>query len=345
MNFKCFYVVIIITLAIALRGNGQCNNVNLIKNPGLEEYSCCPYQNMMMSCADFWTQPLPSGGTSEYLNSCAIDSLSGSGDGYYYYLLHSFFGDGYAGICNYAYNPATIPPNQYREYFQGELSSSLIAGQCYYCEYWVKLFNYKNSIPFCGIDALGIYFSDTLPKKADTEEMAMFFPSQVNNQTGRIISDTLNWILISDTFIAKGGEQYFTVGTFKQENEINKFFYSNPHNSESYYFFDNFSLCPCSDTLPPSQPENSVFTPNVFSPNDDGSNDIFYVKGENIDQINMKVFNRWGNLVFETNNPAQGWDGRSHGKECAVGVYFYTATITFSNGASEQKMGNVTLVR
>ena len=185
MNYKCGFFVLLMTLAVAIQCNSQCLYGNLIKNPGLEEYSCCPYQQMMISCADYWTQPLVGvGSTSEYLNTCAIDSLTGSGQGYYYFLLHAFFGNGYAGILNYAYNPNTFPPAQYREYIQGNLSAPLIAGQCYYCQFWVKLFNLNNGYSYCGIDALSIYFSDTLPTRIDTmDEMAMFFPAQINAGT------------------------------------------------------------------------------------------------------------------------------------------------------------------
>ena len=160
-----------------------------------------------------------------------------------------------------------------------------------------------------------------------------------------MISDTSAWTMISDTFVAKGGEQYFTVGTFKQESEINKIYFGTPYTNTSYYFFDNFSLCPCSDTLPPPEPENLAYIPNVFSPNGDGANDFFLIKGQNIDQVSIKIYNRWGNLVFEGQDAAPAWDGRWQGKECPVGVYYYTAEITYQNGAVEQKHGNVTIVR
>lgn len=337
-------MVFVLMLAIIDKCFSQCLSINLIKNPGLEEYSCCPYQNMMLSCADFWTQPLPIS-TSEYLNTCALDSLTGSGDGFYYFLIHAHFGNGYAGICNYLYNPTTIPQVQSREYIQGSLSSQLISGQSYYCEFWVKLFNANNEQPFCGIDALGILFSDTLPKKTNSDEMAMFFPAQINNQSGRVITDTSEWTMISDTFTAHGGEQFFTAGTFKQEDEINKIYFGYPHANVSYYFFDNFSLCPCSDTLPPVPPESSVFIPNVFSPNNDGSNDVFYIKGVNTGQLELKIFDRWGYCIFESHDATVGWDGLSHDRECPAGVYFYTATITNNYGSTETKTGNITLVR
>jgi gliding motility-associated-like protein len=88
-----------------------------------------------------------------------------------------------------------------------------------------------------------------------------------------------------------------------------------------------------------------VYVPNVFSPNNDGKNDKLYVRGENISQMDLKIYNRWGNLVYETTNLTAGWDGIYNSKECDEGVYFCVAEITFVDGTTEIKRGNVTLVR
>ncbi len=340
MKLNEFILAFALTLTFTLPGKSQCLSDNLIKNPNLEEYTCCPTDAGRIECAKNWTQPLPlAGSSSEYLNICGIDSITDQS------LLalfqHADFGNGYAGIRTYIYDN-NLPT---REYLQGALNEPLIAKQCYHCAFWVKLFNFKNTTPFVAIDALSIYFSDTLPKTPSTLETAMYFPAQVNNQIGRIITDTTNWTLIFGNFIASGGEQFFTVGTFAQESDINKIYFGSPQEDLSYYFFDNFSLCPCSDTMPPPEQQNVAYIPNVFSPNGDGANDFFLVKGQNIAQVSIKVYNRWGNLVFEGQEAAPAWDGRWQGQESPVGVYYYTAEIIYQNGAAEQKHGNVTIVR
>jgi large repetitive protein len=97
---------------------------------------------------------------------------------------------------------------------------------------------------------------------------------------------------------------------------------------------------------PPSQePENVVYVPNVFSPNNDGKNDKFYVHGENISQFNIKIYNRWGEPVFETDNIHEGWNGRYKDVGCPEGVYFYIAELSFTDGSSTVKKGSITLVR
>jgi gliding motility-associated-like protein len=332
MNVKTAILITAIALAFAINCKGQCLNINLIKNPNLEEYTCCPTNLSMINCADYWTQPLILS-TSDYFNICAVDSI----------ILpqilplysHMYFGNGYAGIICEAYSDPFI----YREYIQGELSEPLKTGLCYYFQFWTLLSGYNSNV---AIDALGIYFSDTLPKD-EYDADPLYFESQIN--TNVIIYDTTNWTKISGSFLAQGGEKYFTVGTFKQEGEINKYKFKPEIGDNSYYFFDNFSLCPCDDTIPPEGPPNVVFIPNVFSPNGDGINDILYLRGEKVKELTFSVYNRWGEEVYKSTDISQGWDGRYKGKECADGVYFYTATVIFVNGEVENKKGNVSLIR
>ena len=96
----------------------------------------------------------------------------------------------------------------------------------------------------------------------------------------------------------------------------------------------------------------SVFLPNVFSPNGDGSNDIFYVQGDSrVEQVDeFLVFNRWGEPVFEAYNfPANddqfGWDGTFRGELMNSGVLVYYALVTFKNGTTAAFKGDVILMR
>lgn len=95
-----------------------------------------------------------------------------------------------------------------------------------------------------------------------------------------------------------------------------------------------------------------VFIPNVFSPNDDGYNDIFYIFSRN-DVVKVNKFiilNRWGEVLFEsydfnTNNPDYGWDGTFRGRDLNAGVYVYVAEIEFKDGETETYSGDVTLMK
>lgn len=102
----------------------------------------------------------------------------------------------------------------------------------------------------------------------------------------------------------------------------------------SFDFADNYNVRliasnegGCSDTISKSvaiAPYDFVKVPNAFSPNGDGQNDVFNIlKAGDLQLIEFKIFNRWGNLVFETTDLNEGWDGKRKGKEQNTGTYIY----------------------
>ncbi len=93
------------------------------------------------------------------------------------------------------------------------------------------------------------------------------------------------------------------------------------------------------------EPHKPLFIPNSFSPNGDGNNDLFLVFGEDIKQVDLKIFNRWGELVYKTNNQLAGWDGRYKGELQSPQVFTYTAKITYLNDKTAAQNGTVTLIR
>lgn len=100
-----------------------------------------------------------------------------------------------------------------------------------------------------------------------------------------------------------------------------------------------------------SKPRN-VYIPNVFSPNNDGNNDAFFINasGEVAHIRSFQIFSRWGELImelreFQPNDPQFGWDGRHHGQLVNPGVYVYTAEVEFIDGVNLIFKGDVTLVR
>ena len=97
------------------------------------------------------------------------------------------------------------------------------------------------------------------------------------------------------------------------------------------------------ETLLPIEP--IVIIPSVFTPNIDGYNDLFNISGVGITAIYYKIYNRWGEMIFETNQLNQGWNGRTtSGIEVPEGTYFYIATVTTING-EESHHGSITLIR
>jgi gliding motility-associated-like protein len=88
-----------------------------------------------------------------------------------------------------------------------------------------------------------------------------------------------------------------------------------------------------------------IYLPNVFSPNNDGENDVLFVRGKGIESVQLVIYNRWGNKVFETNDIAYGWDGTYNGNELNSAVFVYFIEATFTNGQSITDKGNVSIVK
>lgn len=88
-----------------------------------------------------------------------------------------------------------------------------------------------------------------------------------------------------------------------------------------------------------------VDIPNAFTPNGDGANDVVRVRGFGIQKMTWRIYNRWGNLVFQSVSPSQGWDGTFKGVLQPQEVYAYILEIQFSDNTQIRKRGDITLLR
>ena len=94
----------------------------------------------------------------------------------------------------------------------------------------------------------------------------------------------------------------------------------------------------------------NLFIPNTFSPNGDGSNDVFYPRGRGLERVKLlRIFNRWGEVVFEkrdfpVNDASSGWNGSFKGKTPQPDVYVYQAEVFCENGDIIKLNGNIALV-
>jgi len=92
--------------------------------------------------------------------------------------------------------------------------------------------------------------------------------------------------------------------------------------------------------------ESSILIPNVFTPNKDGSNDVFTVSGTNLSEVNCVIFNRWGQKLYEWDRVKGSWDGRTQaGEECPDGTYFYIVKAKGNDGSEYFKKGGFSLIR
>ncbi len=91
--------------------------------------------------------------------------------------------------------------------------------------------------------------------------------------------------------------------------------------------------------------DSAAWIPNVFTPNGDQKNDVLNIVGVGINQIDARLFNRWGSEIYSWSTLTTGWDGKHSGKDAPAGVYYYLVKIVYNNGKRDLLKGNVTLLR
>ncbi|NQX96348.1 MAG: gliding motility-associated C-terminal domain-containing protein [Flavobacteriales bacterium] len=121
-----------------------------------------------------------------------------------------------------------------------------------------------------------------------------------------------------------------------------------PEKTTTYtIFLTDFNGCMASDdVIVTVDVENSFFIPNTFTPNNNGRNDVFRAYGTQVDQFEMQIYNRWGELIFSTNDLEIGWNGTYKGKLVQEGVYvwkiFFKEKVT---GKNYRRIGHVNLLK
>ncbi len=85
--------------------------------------------------------------------------------------------------------------------------------------------------------------------------------------------------------------------------------------------------------------EEQLEIPNIFTPNEDGDNDVFLIDSKNISAFNITIVNRWGQVVFESNDINTSWDGTWNNNMCTEGTYFYVITGNYISNQEFKKQG------
>jgi hypothetical protein len=191
--------------------------VNLVKNPSFEQYSQCPFQADQITFANYWSpidtvsiDPLCS---PEYCNKCSVLGFPIPSNSAFYQYPRT--GNGMAQVQVFEMN---IPDSYQRDYLQGRLHHSLVAGKSYCITFYVVYEEASGN----AIANIGAFFDNGGIDNTDSAGCALpqttHIP-QVENAT--IISDTLNWTKIEGTFIATGTEKFITIGNFRDKAHTN----------------------------------------------------------------------------------------------------------------------------
>ena len=106
----------------------------------------------------------------------------------------------------------------------------------------------------------------------------------------------------------------------------------------------------CSDAITNClviEPEYTFYIPSGFTPNGDGLNPVFAPKGQNIAEFTMRIFDRWGNMIFKSGSVNEGWDGKVQNKSevAQQDVYVYNIDVKDNLGKKHKYIGTVTIVK
>jgi len=231
-------LLITILFFICLYGISQ----NIVPNGSFEEYYQCPNNlSQFNGYVKYWADANPS--TPDYFNSCSsfnLSSIPWNGVGYQYPRT----GNAYAGLAVFA-DYSSLG----REYITIKLDSILKPAKTYCVNFYVSLSTRDSTSQYYGamyaIDCIGAYISDT-SVNLSSDSIIQVIP-QIKSPTGHFLLDTLNWMLISGTYTATGGEQYLTIGNFN--TNTNYIHISNSYTHEAYYYVDDVSVYPCNATI------------------------------------------------------------------------------------------------
>lgn len=156
--------------------------------------------------------------------------------------------------------------------------------------------------------------------------------------------------------------EFINTSTGVNLNAWNWFFADNlkhkAYTENTSYLFDNAGTYPiaflvqdgfgCTDTIVKTitvMNDFEVFVPDAFTPNQDGLNDVFQPKGRGIVKLNLLVYDRWGEKIFQTTDLNKGWDGTFKGEDCKTDIYAWKVEASGGNGKSKNLSGLVTLYR
>lgn len=265
---------------ICLVFNGLSNKAqtNLVSNPSFENVTCCPTQcnALINNCVIGWSNP--TGNSPDYFNSCSVTSCRTPSNSYGYQTPRT--GGAYAGIYIY------LATNQ-KEYVQNKLADSLFPGIRYCVEFYVSPVEFYYNVSSC----LEVYLTDTLTQITSVSFINAM--PQIQNPFSNIISDTSNWIKVSGSFIALGGEKYITIGCFKPDNQMNIDSVPWGGSYPVYYYIDDVSVYRC-DTIPPPVPiPSTVLYP---SPNNGEFTLQYYLQPESGGDI--EIYNMLGQIIY-----------------------------------------------
>lgn len=238
---KKLYVKHLIALSVIFTWFGSYAQVqNMVLNPSFEVYEKCPESYTFMDhthkLIPNWAYPTAT--TPDYFNECGSNEVKVPDNFAGYSKAKS--GKAYVGAILSGSN------RDFREYFQGTLSSPMLAGQKYCVSLWYKL---ASGSKFA-VDQLSLHFTDS--EITNGNKTFLNLKAHLTNKEGLFLDNTDEWVQFCQVYTAKGGEQFFVVGNFKNYDNTNyvvtgRDTKNKKGKSYAYYFFDDFEIRPLVD--------------------------------------------------------------------------------------------------
>jgi gliding motility-associated-like protein len=307
---------------------------NLVPNGSFEQNSSCPISVNEVYKAIPWFTP---GGSSDYFDTCSVQWFADIPDNFFG-TQYPRTGDAYCGFSTII----DLNPDN-REYISIGLKNTLVGGKKYCVCFYLSLAEGS----FLSISNVGTYFSkDSLKQIPQGFNVLLPDTPQVENADYNFLSDTLGWMKVEGSFIASGGERFVTIGNFRDDaHTLTDTVKPVPlgYSNYTYYYIDDVSVYYCGEDT--TEYPNELEIVNAFTPNGDGKNDVFQVRGNNIATVHLKILNRWGQQLYEGMGENVKWDGTYDGKEVSAGVYYYIAEVVFKDGEVRNKKGSIHLIQ
>jgi hypothetical protein len=236
---KCTLSVLLLALALTTQAQ------NLVLNPSFENTSSCPNGISQMNLATNWNS------TNTGADSCSSPDLyagcswniggANSPNGLLGYQP-SRTGTHHAGIIlGEGFVGCVVLNDNYREYIEGQVSTPLVAGQKYLVKFYINL---PENVMW-GSNSLGVYFSNSLYTHNACSSGSLIPVTPQLQMCGPAIMDTFNWIPVQWVYTATGGEQYFTIGNYKNDAATNHVTRNcSSFNPYIYYYIDDVEISP-----------------------------------------------------------------------------------------------------
>jgi gliding motility-associated-like protein len=242
-----------------------------------------------------------------------------------------------------------------REYLSLRLPAPLEAGSKYKISIpWTMGSATPVSIAGLTVSDLGVLLSSSMPIQMGVSPISET-PQFVFHQ--EMYSTT--WKVATIEFVAQDPAQFITIGLFGSDDNKAITNRGNDNSSLSYYFFDQLAIEKLEDSVSYENPilfsgiietpkpvqADQMFVPNSFTPNEDGTNDAFMQLDHEVLGWDLKIFNRWGQLIFASNSATQGWTAKEVDKSVNAESFFWTLEYINSNNEKTSQKGNVYLIR